>query len=113
MRARLITLFLIMTAIAAGVIEGEIVSFTATPRRVPPGATVTLEWVTRGMTSVALDWAPAADTQDNWRHRGGLPASGSLEMKPDGDTVYVLSCETAGGGSACASSTVHVEVEPK
>ncbi len=107
-------IFLAAIAVAAPLTyanEAKIVSFTATPRRVHHGETVTLKWVTTGMRKLTLDWAPAANTRNNWRHRTDLPGEGSLTMTPEIDTIYVLTCED-GAGSACASATVRVETIP-
>ena len=107
-------IFLTAIAVAAPLIhadEARIMSFTVTPRKVHVGQAVTLKWVTTGMRTVTLDWAPATNTRDNWRHCTDLPAEGSLTMTPESDTVYVLNCEHS-AGSACASATVRVETIP-
>ncbi len=112
MRLRLIMAGLVAVAMAWSITQSEIVSFSAAPRRIAPGASVTLKWVTRGMKSVSISWAPAADTRDNWKHLDGLPSSGTLQVQPGHDTVYLLNCECADGGSACASARVVVQVAP-
>ena len=91
--------------------QARIVSFTATPRKIHSGQSVTLKWVTTGMRKVTLDWAPAQNTRQNWQHHPGLPAEGSLTVTPESDTIYVLTCED-GAGSACASATVRIETAP-
>jgi len=91
--------------------QAKIVSFTVTPRKIHPGQTVTLKWTTTGIRKVALDWAPAENTRNNWKHQMDLPAEGSLTMTPEIDTIYVLTCED-GVGPACASATVKVEMAP-
>ncbi|SRR5579884_1891352 len=107
-------IFLVAIAIAVPLTyadQAKIVSFTVTPRKIHPGQSVTLKWTTTGMRKVALDWAPAENTRNNWKHQTDLPAEGSLTMTPETNTIYVLSCED-GAGSACASATVRVETIP-
>ncbi len=84
----------------------EILSFTATPTHVVPGGTVTLEWTTRGVETVALDWMPKGEHS---QHRAGLPPSGTLAVQPKVTTRYVLNCE-ADSGNSCASQSVTVRV---
>ena len=91
--------------------QAKIISFTVAPRKVRAGQPVTLKWVTKGMRTVGLDWAPADNTRNNWQHRTDLPAEGSLTMNPETDTIYVLTCED-GAGPACASASVRVETLP-
>ena len=84
----------------------EILSFTATPARVSPGGNVTLEWKTRGVETVAIDWmAEGSQSQ----RRGGLPANGTLTVQPKVTTRYILDC-AADSGNSCASQSVTVQV---
>jgi hypothetical protein len=86
-----------------------IVSFTATPRVIRPGESSTLEWMTQGVDSVAMEWGPAERPRDAMERRTGLPPVGTLTVRPEEDTVYVIECE-GGSGQVCteASATVRV-----
>ena len=83
----------------------EIVSFTAWPRVVGPGDTVTLTWVTRGAPSVAISWGPERRSNASAEKRAELPPSGSLQVQPKENTVYVLECETNLGRMCMSAST--------
>ena len=73
-------------------ISPEIVSFTATPRTITRGQSAKLEWVTRGATSVAMEWAPELRPRGNMRRQTGLPPSGTMTVAPVENTVYILEC---------------------
>jgi hypothetical protein len=90
-------------------ISHGIVSFTATPRTVKPGESVTLQWETRGATSVAIEWGPERNPRGPTQKRMGLPPSGAMTLQPEEDTVYVLECDTPEGQTCMSASTrVHV-----
>ncbi len=97
-------------AVSPAQVAPEIVSFTATPRVVSPGQTVTLAWKTRGAPSVAMEWGPALNPVANMKRRSQLPASGTMTDQPRQDTVYVLECETA-SGDMCMSASATVSVK--
>lgn len=85
----------------------EILSFSATPTIVAPGGKVMLEWKTRGVDTVAIDWMAQGSRS---QRRAGLPANGTLEVQPKVTTRYILDCE-ADSGNACASQSVTVRVQ--
>jgi hypothetical protein len=90
-------------------ISHGIVSFTATPRIVKPGESITLQWETRGATSVAIEWGPEHNPRGLNAKRTGLPPSGTMSLQPEEDTVYVLECDTPEGQTCMSASTrVHV-----
>src|ERR1700722_17665460 len=115
-----ILLFLLPVSVTPGAIRSRaepvgpaisrgIVSFTATPRMVKPGESVTLQWETRGATSVAIEWGPEHNTRGSMQKRTGLPPSGTMTLQPEEDTVYVLECDTPEGQTCMSASTrVHV-----
>ncbi|HVW85257.1 MAG TPA: hypothetical protein VHB50_11280 [Bryobacteraceae bacterium] len=88
--------------------DAEIISFTATPRRVSAGEHVTLRWEARGVDQLTLTWGASEDRHCNWRRRGGLPAAGFLVVRPAESSVYILKSETS-EGSIYASVSVRVE----
>ena len=104
-RILLLVLLLLDPAGPAGIL-----SFTATPRIINAGESSTLEWMTRGVDSIAMEWGPAARPRDAMERRTGLPPVGKLTVRPQEDTVYVIECE-GGSGQVCtqASATVRVK----
>jgi hypothetical protein len=90
-------------------ISRGIVSFTATPRTVKQGESVTLQWETRGATSVAIEWGPEHNPRGLNGKRTGLPPSGTMTLQPEEDTVYVLECDTP-EGQTCMSASTRVRV---
>jgi hypothetical protein len=120
-RILLLVLFLLLVlALTLGVVRSRaarieppgpagIVSFTATPRSINAGESSTLEWMTRGVDSIAMEWGPAARPRDAMERRIGLPPVGTLVVRPEEDTVYLIECE-GGSGQVCteASATVRV-----
>jgi hypothetical protein len=87
--------------------EAEIISFTATPRRVSAGEHVTLRWEARGVNQLTLTWGASEARHCNWHRRGGLPASGFLVVRPAESSVYILKSETSEGSIyACVSVKV-------
>ncbi len=87
----------------------EIVSFTATPRIVSRGESVTLAWKTSGLASVAMEWGPDYHPRGTMQKRNGLPPSGTMIVQPKENSTYVLECETA-SGDMCMSASVSVRV---
>lgn len=73
-----------------------IVSFTATPDRIAPGACSTLAWNTANATTVSID-----------NGIGSQPVTGSTVVCPTATTSYTLTA-TGPGGAATRSSTVVV-----
>ncbi len=86
-----------------------IASFTATPRIVRPGETVTLKWETRGVKSVAMQWSASLHPRNSQR-RTGLPPSGTMTDRPEETTIYVLECEDS-VGQVCMSASTTVLVK--
>ena len=85
-----------------------IVSFTATPQVIAPGESITLDWETKGVSTVALEWGPANSPRGNLQKESILPPSGTRIFEPQEDTIYVLECETAPVPACTASATVRV-----
>jgi hypothetical protein len=73
-----------------------ILTFTATPATIPPGACSTLAWTTTNATSVSIDHG-----------LGTQPLNGSTPVCPPTATTYKL---TATGSGGSATSSVHVAV---
>jgi len=116
-RVLLVLAVLLIVAVTLGVMrngelrtEPEIVSFTATPRIVSPGASSTLAWETRGVASVALEWGPVWGPRGNREMHPGLPPTGTMTVEPKENTIYVLECETT-SGTMCMSQSVTVQVK--
>jgi hypothetical protein len=97
-------------ASTGAVISPEIVSFTATPREINRGQSATLVWATRGADSVAMEWGPGLHPRGNMQRRTGLPPSGTMNVQPEEDTVYVLECNTD-AEEACTLASVTVRVK--
>ena len=106
----LLLLFLLAIAVTASVIGPEIVSFTATPRVIKPGDSVTVSWETHGVDSVSMEWGPEYHQPGDMQKSTGLPPSGTMTDKPAQDTVYVLECETP-VGETCMSASATVRVK--
>lgn len=104
------SIFLLVLLLLEPVNPAGIVSFTATPRSINAGESSRLEWMTRGVDSIAMEWGPAARPRDDMERRIGLPPVGTLIVRPEEDTVYVIECE-GGSGQVCteASATVRVK----
>jgi hypothetical protein len=81
-----------------------IVSFTANPQQIGRGESVTLDWETQGVDTVAVEWGPADSPRGRMERREGLPPMGTQTFQPQEDTIYVLECET-GPVPACTEST--------
>ncbi len=91
-----------------------IATFTAEPTVIRSGESTTLVWTVQGSASVVLEEAPSSliGNEDGLLRRiGRFPESGHLEIRPARSMIYVLSCDNE-TGSACASITVRVTVEP-
>ena len=112
----LLLFLLIATAAALGIMRSqarpqglgfspEIVDFKATPAVVHPGEPVTLQWETRGTSSVSLEWGTEKPARDAMGLRAGLPSSGTLTVTPTADTVYELRCYTVSGPMCLPIST--------
>ena len=87
----------------------EILNFAAKPPRIHAGQSAYLEWKTRGVDSVYIEWMPDANPRSRSQRRAGLPPAGTLEVQPKTTTRYVLGCESA-DHVYCASQSVTVEV---
>jgi hypothetical protein len=85
-----------------------IISFTATPRVVMRGESVTLDWQTRGVPTVAIEWGPELNPGFNMQKKRGLPPSGMETFEPQEDTIYVLECETVPADACSQSVSVRV-----
>ena len=87
----------------------EIVSFTATPRVISRGQFATVAWETRGVPTVTIEWCPASHPRGSMQRRSDLPPVGTMTVRPEVDTVYVLECETE-YGQTCVSASATVRV---
>jgi len=91
-------------------ISPEIVTFTSNPPVIAKGQSATLTWNTRATASVAMEWGPEDHERGTLQKRVGLPASGSLVVQPQENTIYILECETLFGDMCMeASTTVRVK----
>lgn len=88
----------------------EVMRFVVHPRVVHPGQAAMLHWDARNASEVLLEEAadPHADIKAEFRSLGTFPASGTLEVRPQVTTIYMVSCgdETIG----CSSASVRVIV---
>lgn len=84
--------------------DPEIVSFTATPKVISPGQTVTVAWETHGVTSVTVAWAPESNPRGHMQRRAGLPPSGATTFQPQEPTAFVLECDPSPGQMCTAAS---------
>jgi hypothetical protein len=85
-----------------------ILFFAATPQEIIRGETVTLDWETQNVPTVAVKWGPSYNPDGNLQTRAGLPPVGSLTFQPQRDTIYVLECETTPPQMCMESASVHV-----
>ena len=82
--------------------------FEVQPRVIAAGETVVLHWSIKGATKVVIE---EASKSSNALHKlGTFGGSGSLQVWPNEDTTYVVSCEGSTSHS-CASVSVRVRVK--
>jgi hypothetical protein len=91
-------------------ISPVIVSFTASPDTLQAGGSANVSWDTRGADFVTLAWGPELAPDECLHHTATLPAKGSLQVRPRGNTVYELSCKNNVTEQMCAPMTVVVSV---
>jgi hypothetical protein len=84
--------------------------FDVQPRVIAPGDAAVLHWSIRGTEKVLIEEAPSGASE--LTSIGTFGGSGSLEVYPKQDTIYVISCEGATTYS-CASTTVRVRSRSK
>ena len=84
--------------------------FEVQPREIAPGETATLRWSIKGAIKVLIEEESASSNK--LRTLGTFGGSGSLQVRPREDTIYVLSCEGSTTFS-CASVTVRVRVKKR
>ena len=88
--------------------------FEAKPKEITAGESVVLRWSIKSATKVTIE--EAAETRSGGVALKKLVAfegsSGTLEVKPESTTSYVISCEGS-TSFACASVTVRVNVREK
>jgi len=85
-----------------------IMFFMASPQEIPRGGTVTLDWQTRHVPAVALEWGPVGSERGSLQKREGLPATGTMTFQPQEDTIYVLECETTPAQMCTESASVRM-----
>jgi hypothetical protein len=91
----------------------RIAKFEASSTAVAQGEAAILTWVVEGATRVWLEEAvEGSDDRRKFalRELAKLAADGSIQVKPDRTTHYLLNCENQ-QGLACASLSVRVEVK--
>jgi phospholipase C len=87
------------TATAQATVNAPLsVALTASPANITPGQQSTLQWVSRGATSVTIDQGVGTFTQP----------SGSAPVSPTQTTTYNITATDAGGHTATGSATVTV-----
>jgi len=84
--------------------------FDAEPSTIAPGETTTLYWNLQGAAKVTIESAGLKDT-GSLQRIGTFGAVGSVKVRPDADTTYVITCE-GGTTVTCASLTVRIRVQP-
>lgn len=83
--------------------------FEVQPRVIAPGEPALLRWSIKGATKVVIQEASKSSSQ---LHKiGTFGGSGSLQVRPEEDTTYVVSCE--GSTTSCASVSIRVRVKPR
>jgi hypothetical protein len=89
----------------------QIIHLAAHPMIIHRGQSATLRWETRNTTEVTLEQAadPNADIRAEFKSLGTFPASGTLEVRPNESTTYVVSCGNDLIG--CSSASVHIIVK--
>ena len=80
--------------------------FEAEPAAVEPGQSTTLHWSIPGATKVTIDAAGMNDRRE-LVNVGTFAATGQVDVRPAGDTTYVITCENA-ESVTCASVSVRV-----
>jgi len=103
-----VTLAVVHSRAARAAASPSIISFTATSREIRRGESVSLNWETEGVATVALEWGPENNPRYNMEKREGLPPSGTMTFQPQEDTIYVLECETTPAPLCTESATVRV-----
>ncbi|MGE5322851.1 MAG: alkaline phosphatase family protein [Actinomycetota bacterium] len=87
------------TATAQATVNAPLsVSLQASPANITPGQQSTLQWVSRGATSVTIDQGVGTFTQP----------TGSVPVSPTQTTTYNITATDAAGHTATASATVTV-----
>jgi len=89
----------------------QIMRFTAHPTIIHRGEAVVLHWDAKNAAGVTLEQAvdPKADIRAKFESLGTFPGSGTLEVRPNESTTYVVSCGNEIIG--CSSASVHVIVK--
>lgn len=76
-----------------------VVSFTASPQQITPGAQATLSWQVQDSTGVTID-----------NGIGPQPATGTVNVSPASDTTYTLTAVGAGGMTSAQVSITVVSI---
>ena len=89
----------------------QIMRFTAHPTIIHRGEAVVLHWDAKNAAGVTLEQAvdPKADIRAKFESLGTFPGSGTLEVRPNESTTYVVICGNEIIG--CSSASVHVIVK--
>ena len=89
----------------------QLLTLTADRTTVHPGETVVLHWKSRNALSVTIDQAidPHAHVRAEFQSLGTHPASGTLEVRPQHSTTYVVSCGDERIG--CSSASIYIVVK--
>jgi hypothetical protein len=89
----------------------EVIRFFAEPQVIAKGETATLHWEALNATEVMLEKAvdPHAPRRANFDLVGRFAAKGTLEVRPEVSTIYVVSCGDEVIG--CSSASVRVKVK--
>jgi len=90
---------------AAGGTAPTIVSFTASPQSVEPGQASRLTWETTGAGAVVI----APEGQDPIDLGGAAASAGSVDVRPDATTRYVLTASGDEGKTTTATTLVEVQ----
>ncbi len=76
------------------------------PRVIEPGEAAVLRWSIQGATQVLIE--AETESAGHLVNLGTFGGEGSLEIRPEENTTYVVSCQGSTGYS-CATATVRVE----
>ena len=84
--------------------------FEVRPKVIAPGEAAILRWSIKGATKVLIEQSRLSDR--TLREIGKFGASGSIEIRPKEDTIYVVTCDGPTAYS-CASASISVRVKQR
>ena len=91
----------------------EVIRFFGEPEVIAKGESATLHWEALNATEVLLEKGidPHAAKRAKFQAVGRFPAKGTLEVRPEVSTVYVVSCGDEVIG--CSSASLRIRVKER